>query len=843
MDNTIYVYGNGDFFYTVMTSAAFFMTAAQSFFLLATVVGLLLFAVEATGVMPSRGYDWMRFIKMYFLMSVFVLTPFPGPINIHDVLTDDNRVINFQNNKLPFGLVVPLIFVTSSFREIINLYQQNFEIDSNLNYTYSGMNFGANFIQSLDNATSYDKNFDHDLDQYLQNCGFPLMYKKGMLSTLTSSPDILGTLKANSSDGRWVQQIELSSGNRMIMSCQDAINAINAYYANHSDAILKKNVQMMGISTGNGYDRFLNAANATATSLMNISQGASAAMKQAISMNMIMASIKDGAHAVGNGNLALAAYDAEQFQQYKTTSMLNGSAAARTVPILVATALAILVLLYPIIIFLAIVAGSYRAIGVFFQILLAVNLMPLIFEILNYITTFYLQKKLGIIVQGGAYTYDVSTSLYSFTDNMITAGNYLVASTPIIAYAVVSGSSMALTSVFGQINDPAKSQSAKVGEEYSHGTQNLGNTSIDNHSSNNVQSNKLDTQTVTNSGVPIDKYHSPHGTSINQGGSHYSQQAKSNLNTSIDISEQQQHMLSNASTSLEQAMSATGNNWQKAANQLTNLSKSAYKHDTTTDSEAVGEKSQLDKLQSMAANMGILIDSGSSSSLGNGLNSVKNIAKSLSESKNTDVSNAANSILGLAETTSYQHQQQAALNRALTDSQLMQAGVRTDYSTEYDQWLNKQGIDSNRLTASEQFQYAQKFNHDYLYDNYGLDKKLYNPKSIESIQDPTKGKPKPNMKPSMPNIPSDDNGQALVGSNNNDEKFQRMKKKVEDEQNQYKQNPAQNAKNVVVNATEPVVDTVGKVIYEGTHIQSKPNIPAADSNKNSNPNLNQMPDA
>lgn len=842
MEYTIHVYGNGDFFYTVMTSAAFFMNSAKSFFLLATILGLVFFAFEATGVMPSRGYDWMKFVKTYVIMSVFVLTPFIEPVNIHDVITDDNRVVNLQNNKLPFGLVLPFVFTSKVIYTLINLYQQNFEIDSNLNYTYSGMNFGANFIQSLDNATSYDKNFDYDLDQYLQNCGFPLMYKKGLLSTLTSSPDILATLKANSSDGRWVQQIELSSGNRMIMSCQDAINAINAYYTNHSDAILKKNVQMMGISTGNGYDRFLNAANATATSLMNISQGASAAMKQAISMNMIMASIKDGAHAVGNGNLALAAYDAEQFQQYKTTSMLNGAAAARTVPILVATALAILVFLYPIMIFLAIVAGSYRAIGIFLQILLAVNLMPLIFEILNYITTFYLQKKLGIIIQGGAYTYDISTSLYSFTDNMITAGNYLVASTPIIAYAVVSGSSMALTSVFGQINDPAKSQSAKVGEEYSHGTQNLGNTSIDNHSSNNVQSNKLDDQISTTSGVPIQREYTPTGMVTNQGGQKYFSQGKSNLNTSVDIAQSRSEVLSNAQTSMKQTMNNIGDQWNNTKNQINDKAKTALSNDSVVDNNSISDRTQLDALSRMSAEMGFLVKSGDSTALNNGLTRAKDMSKSLLESKNEDVRNAANSILGLAETTSYQVQQQAALSKALTDSESKQSAVRTDYTHQFAKWMDSKGINPNDLSPDQQYQYGLEFVKDDLNHQYGLDKNLDKPLTPDQIKNLTKGKPKPNMNPQMPEIPNA-NPNQLPGGNSNKEKYQQMERQVTSEQQKFNDNPEDYILPAAQQSAKPFAGAAGNIMYDVSHIGSgKPNIEPGNSSKNANPNQNQIPD-
>lgn len=752
MDYTIYVFGNGDFMYSILVSVAFFMSHAKSFFTLAGLIGLAYFALESSGVAPSRGYDWMRFIRMYIIIAIFVSTPFPKPVNVYDVITDDNRVVNLQNNRLPFGLVVPFVFVSKITYNLIMMYQQNFEIDSNLSYSYSGMNFGANFIQSLDNAASYDKNFDYDLDQYFQNCGFPLLYKQGLLSTLTSSPDIIKTLKDNTSDARWVQQINLetSTHERTILSCKDAIEAISRYYTNHSDEILKHNVQMMGVSTGSGYERFISSAETTAMALMNISMGASQAMKQAIAMNMIMTSIKDGAHAVGNGNLALAAYDAEQFQQYKTTSMMNGASAARTVPILVATALAVLMFLYPIMIFLAVIAGSYRAVGTFFQILMAVYLMPLIFEILNYITTFYLQKKLGIVLQGSGYSYDISTTLYSFTDNMITASNYLVASTPIIAYAIVSGSSMALTSVFGHLNDPAKSQSAKVGEEYSHGNQNIGNTTMDTHSYNNIQSNKLDDQVTTNSGVPIQREYTPTGMVTNQGGEMYYSQAKSDLDTNIDLSRTRSHMLSNAQDSNIRTMSNIGKQWNNQNQTLASLMKAANNHDSWGDNLSVADRDSLSNAYSLTSNLsggavwngnGITFSGQASDQRAKSLESLRNLSHNMSNSKDETIRNEGTKLASLVDNSSYAIEQSANISRALNDSESTQTGIHTNYGKQFTDWMSDQGINplDQNISPTQRARLAEQFVVDNLASEWGVDKKLLNPLNPSDITNPTKG--------------------------------------------------------------------------------------------------------
>ncbi len=542
----IYVYGNGKFIWTILTSVNIFMNNATTFFELAATISLLLFAFDATGLLPTRGYNWTRFIKVYVLLALFVLTPYKGDINVQDVITNDNYTFSSTNSKLPLGLVVPISTVSVIMNKLINLYQQNFAIDSNLNFTYSGMNFGANFILGLDSVNSYDDKFNTNLDNYMQNCGFPLLRKAGKLSELRTSNDIIATLKANSSDARYVQQVDFGSGNPIVKSCTLAINDIDAYYTAQQDKFFTANATMSGVDPKLINTRYLNSAIATSKTLLNITTGAATALKQAIAMNMIMTSLKNGAQIVGNGSLALSAYDAEQFQQYKKTGELSGSASARTIPILVASGFALLFFLYPVMIFLAIAMGSYKAIGVFFQILVAINLIPLLYEILNYLTTYYLQQKLQTTIIGSGFNYDVSTSLYSFTDNMIVAGNYLATSAPLIAYAIVSGSAVALTSVFGHINDPAKSQSQEVGRELSRGNWASGNVSMDNASFNNLQGNKFDDQLMTNSGVPIMKNTSSGGTNTNIGGQNYDSNHKSDLLAGATLTQMASHSLQNS---------------------------------------------------------------------------------------------------------------------------------------------------------------------------------------------------------------------------------------------------------------------------------------------------------
>lgn len=759
MDLWLYVYGNGDFIYVILTSVNFFMNHAKSFFQLAAMISLLLFAAESTGVLPTKGYDWSRFIKMYLLLSIFVLTPYPGKVNIHDVITNQDRVFNFKDGKLPIGMIFPIAVTSTVMYRLINLYQQNFEIDENLNYTYSGMNFGANFIQALDSVDSQDPNFDYNVDQYMQNCGFPLLNKAGALSELRSSKNIFATLANYTSAARFVQQVDFVEGKTVIVkSCSQAITEINAYYATNEDKILRANAQLMGNSSGTAYDRYLQSANATSATLLGISQGASAALKQAIGMNIIMSSLKNGAQSVGNGSLALAAYDAEQFQQYKTTSVLSGAASARTVPILVGIAFALLFFLYPIMIFLAISAGSYKAIGVFFQIVITINLIPLIYEILNYITTFYLEKKIGGVITGQGFNYDVSTTLYSFTDNMIVAGNYLATATPMLAYAIVTGSSNALTSVFGHINDPAKQQAGNVGTDMARGNQNMGNATLDSHSFNNVQGNKLDNQLATTSGTPMMKQVTPGGFETNFNDKTYHINSASQLLAQPNITEMASHSLENSLRSSHEQMSQQSKGWSGQQQKIHDLSNNLSSGTNSSNSVGTDESQKISRAQELAtrihggleasaklpfglggASMGAGMSSSSTSSLQKDLGEFKKLSTDLTTSNNQSVREAFSDSSSLTDSTMNTVQNSVSSSKALNDVKSFSSSITGNASNDVVKYMADHGVsDPKTLGVGEQMEWSQRYVDEKVNEKLGIKPNLQNPAaSAPNLSRPT----------------------------------------------------------------------------------------------------------
>lgn len=833
MDLWLYVYGNGDFVLNILTSVNFFMKNAMSFFKLAAMLSLGFFAFEATGVLPTRGYDWARFIRMYVIMALFVITPYPGKINVHDVITNQDRVLNVSDKKIPFGLIFPTAIASTIANRLINLYQQNFEIDSNLNYTYSGMNFGANFITALDSADSYNGNFNYNFDQYMQNCGFPLINKQGAFSELRDSKDIFATLAKYTSNARFVQNVDFNEGKtNIVMPCSDALNKITTWYNNNQNKIMQENAQMMGATTSQ-YDRFINSANATSSTLLGISQGASTALKQAIGMNMMMASLKNGAHAVGNGTLALAAYDAEAFQEYKKSSELSGSASARSVPILVGIAFTLLFFLYPVMIFMAIAMGSYKVIGMFFQVIVCINLIPLMYEIINYMTTFYLQKKLGVLViTGQGYTYDLSASIYSFTDNMIIASNWLAASTPILAWALVSGAQMVVSSAFSSINNHAQSRAESAGNDLARGNQNFGNTTMDNHSFNNLSGNKLDDQFSMNSGDAMMKQNTGYGVRTNIGGNNFDVQYKDQLNTGVNLSQMAQHSLQNSLDSTKRESSNIGKQWQDQAQRLHNMSNDINSGQEWTKSLSASERDDIRHSDDISSRLGMSflgsgVSSSSADSVNKDLSKAREIASRLSHSTNQHVSDAFSNSSSLINTSSQNVEQSVATSRALSDMKSNSAGVNSDFTTDWANTVRGQGIDPKAMTMEQQHASASAYANEYLHKQYGIKDDILKPNT--TVSNPTQGK-------SISGIGIQDVDHQVQYSLANEQKH--MNQNQSADKSNIQDHPAQIVKKQIDQASQLPQDVAGTAMDAITHPDrffnvdtSMPKAQPADSNK------------
>jgi conjugal transfer mating pair stabilization protein TraG len=424
-----------------------------------------------------------------------------------DEMTNQPKVVaTSATNRIPLGVVAINSFTSVVSHGFINVFEQYFVTGSSgnvaLSYSKSGMAFGSNFIAGLPTMTTGDSEFENNLKQYFGNCALPVTYSQGALDTLSQQTDILGFLNNNMQDiqkNRFVAQYK--SGVQQITTCADAVKNLNTQWNTNAQQYLTHVAHMVGYPNAIAAN-FITAANMTSNDLLQVSNGASDALKQAISMNLIYKSLYSGAAQVDNAALANAVYDAQQFQQYQGGGMMSSQQAARVVPALKIFAESMLFMLYPLMVFYALITTNFGTVIKYIKWSMTIAAIPLIYEIISALIYWYSSAKTAGIMGEGGFNLMTASGLYDLNSSIAATASWLSMSTPILAYAIVSGSDNAITSVFGHATDPAKNVAATTGNELSKGNLAFGNTSVDNAGMNTLSANKFNNAMDMTSGTP-----------------------------------------------------------------------------------------------------------------------------------------------------------------------------------------------------------------------------------------------------------------------------------------------------------------------------------------------------
>jgi hypothetical protein len=341
---------------------------------LAGITSILVFLSMALGLTAGRNQplDVMFFIKFYLIYAIFVMTP-AYRININDVTTGTTKPITLTSGAMiPIGLVVINSYTSTLFYDLTQAYQKYFEVgtDSSATYTKGGLSFGSNFVTNLPRFSSGDADFEQNTTEYIANCALPLSYSQfGGINNLMSSTDMFGAFASIPNQGsRFVMYVD-SSGKSNAIGCDQSLTQLQTYWSGHKDVFLKNISNQAGFNTTKLQTIFSAAANSSANSLLGVtSSSGSDALKQAMIMNMTYRAVQTSATKVNNAALANAAYDAQQFQQYQAGGMLSSEQAGRLVPALKSFMEVMMIMIYPLMVFFALMTSSFKPVFKYMQI-------------------------------------------------------------------------------------------------------------------------------------------------------------------------------------------------------------------------------------------------------------------------------------------------------------------------------------------------------------------------------------------------------------------------------------------------------------------------------------------
>lgn len=416
--------------------------------------------------------------------------------------------------NVPLGLAVLASFTSEFGHGMTSKMEQISALPTDLDYSRTGMLFGARLYEQIKGARIEDPVLTQDWALFMNQCSFfdVHMYRLYSLDELSRSPDVMKTLGQTNQamftnvtnldptpivDPITKQQRFRYAKTSKTMSCKDAYAELRNRTTQLIQRVTVPNMAgkvfaAMGVQpvSGVGVDRsaalvtlsntsfqyMLN--NARFDTMKNIEQ---AAMTELIRETSII-------NAQRNNNSAAvqrAFAQAQARSQYIAAQKNSASMAAWNLPIVRSLAEAVLIGLFPLIIVIGLLGGimALRSIGFYMMALLWVQLWAPIASIINLIMTLNAKRVMvgssygGMITPGGA-----DSMLTAAVDAQAAAGAamWLI---PVLSGAIVMGGRSLFNAFVGMMAG-AKSTSESAGGQMGAGNVNGGNMNYNNASAN-----------------------------------------------------------------------------------------------------------------------------------------------------------------------------------------------------------------------------------------------------------------------------------------------------------------------------------------------------------------------
>lgn len=406
--------------------------------------------------------------------------------------------------NVPIGLAYMGHFVSSFGQSITRKAEQVNHLPDDLNYSRTGMLFGARLLENIREARIPDAQLTQDWALFMNQCSFFDMnlYHFYNVQDLAHSTDILATLgRTNKVLFTNVSQVTSSGGNKLqyngkstTMTCNEAArelqnrtqfysrNYLPAYVADRVFAGLGANASGVNrvnalVTLGNNSFQYL-LDNARTDTLKNIEQSAMAEVIR-------QAGIINGQRNRNAAAVQQAFAQVQARNQYIAAQKTGSAMASWNLPLIRSAAEAIMIGLFPFVMILALLGGimAFRMLGFYVMGMMWIQLWAPVASIINLIMTMNTKRLLSLEALNGAITPGSSdTLLMAAADAQAAAGSamWLI---PVIAGALTMGGRSLMNGMMG-MGSSAKSTGEAAGSQVGAGNYSAGNMSYNNSNAN-----------------------------------------------------------------------------------------------------------------------------------------------------------------------------------------------------------------------------------------------------------------------------------------------------------------------------------------------------------------------
>ncbi|MDU1196821.1 conjugal transfer mating-pair stabilization protein TraG [Kluyvera ascorbata] len=446
-----------------------------------SVLGVLYTFIKARNPMA-----FVHWIAIFFLITSILLVP-KRSVQIIDIT--DQAAVNVVDN-VPVGLAAIASLTTSIGYNMASMYDFVMARPDSITYTKSGMLFGSQIVAETSDFRTQNPELAQMLPDYVENCviGDILLNHKYTVNELLNTTDPLALITNNPSPLRGIYKT--AGGVREFITCQQAATEIRTLANTDSQVGGATATWLASKIFGNRINATTLLANAMGESYGYFYAGGMSAaqiMKNNITNSAIRQGVKGfAARSSDTANLVNLASESASTKQRLAWAAGN-TLATRMLPFAQSLLMLILVCVFPLVIALA--ASNHSIFGLTTLKLyvcgfLYFQMWPIMFAILNFASTFWLQTKTG----GTALVLANSDQVALQHSDVANLAGYLSLSIPVLSFYLTKGAAAIGSQVAGSVLGSMAFGSAGVA-----GTTADGNWSFNNMSMDNVGQNKFDT--------------------------------------------------------------------------------------------------------------------------------------------------------------------------------------------------------------------------------------------------------------------------------------------------------------------------------------------------------------
>ncbi|ENT7309769.1 conjugal transfer protein TraG N-terminal domain-containing protein [Campylobacter jejuni] len=291
--------------------------------------------------------------------------------------------------------------------------------------------------------SAIDATLQKNIDFYFRNCvSVGILLNQQGRNLFQNSDNLMQDLFTNIGNGSQLTPLFENNNNiekQSVVPCSDAGPQIVEMIKNDTDEAMKIHAALLGMANdmANYEQKFLGAA--------QIYNEQAVSARSYLQQSMIMLASQDAiintAKSVGLNPASVAANTAYADQQFYASMQAQGHLAQTYLPLAKAYLTAIIIGLSWLVALLSIVFGSYAHIKMFFTLCIWIVLWTPILCIINFINDFNLMNVAQVIT-GGKAALSLGDNILIFKEvaNRSNFMNYLVMSTPVLAYAIAKAS-------------------------------------------------------------------------------------------------------------------------------------------------------------------------------------------------------------------------------------------------------------------------------------------------------------------------------------------------------------------------------------------------------------------